>query len=121
MCIFLSSHSAVDGLVLVLIFFLPRSLEQFYLMLLVLGIEFTSVPDIHNKVILSMRKSYWTVTSSNTIRKLPVGVIIPFFGYASRYGELASMQAQGWAFGQFNSGARLVSGCFGSLRRAWVE
>jgi len=54
---FSRSQSAVDGLVLVLIFFLPRSLEQFYLMLLVLGIEFTSVPDIHNRVILSMRKS----------------------------------------------------------------
>ncbi|MEG5129520.1 hypothetical protein QUB63_35565, partial [Microcoleus sp. ARI1-B5] len=51
------SQSAVDGLVLVLIFFLSRSLEQFYLMLFVLGIEFTSVPDIHNRVILSMRKS----------------------------------------------------------------
>ena len=25
--------------------------------------------------------STWTVTLSNTIRKLPVGVIIPFFGY----------------------------------------
>ena len=54
---FSRSQSAVDGLVLVLIFFLPRSFEQFYLMLLVLGIEFTSVPDIHNRVILSMRKS----------------------------------------------------------------
>ena len=47
---------------------------------------------------------------SNTIRKLPVGVIIPFFGYASRYGELASLSprvgrsvsstvGQGWSAG----------------------